>query len=339
MLASKATSQLIDASGALDLTFASKHFGEQVSERQIRSTRALTRGATPVNALRPQIRCREIGEADIDGIADLLARGFIGRSRDYWLQGLRRQAAREVPQGYPRLGYMLDHDGVPVGVLLLIYSLRDADGEAAIHCNLSSWYVEPAFRTYAPMLTSLAQRRKEVSYFNISPAVWTWPIIEAQGFRAYCKGLFFSVPALSRVRGSGEIEIVPSHCKQIEGLSNDDVELLTRHTRYDCLSIVVRTPQGAFPFILQSVRIRRGWIALPAMRLIYCRNIADYAACAGRIGRLLLRLGKISVIADSNEPIPGLHGVYTERGRKYFKGPHRPRLGDLTDTELVIFGP
>ncbi|HEY2248498.1 MAG TPA: acyl-CoA acyltransferase, partial [Bradyrhizobium sp.] len=136
-----------------------------------------------MNALRPKIRCREIGEADLGGIADLLARGFYGRSRDYWLQGLHRQAARDVPQGYPRFGYMLDHEGVPVGVLLLIYSLRDSDGETAVHCNLSSWYVEPAFRNYAPMLTSLAQRRKEVSYFNISPAHWTWPIIEAQGFR------------------------------------------------------------------------------------------------------------------------------------------------------------
>ena len=292
-----------------------------------------------MNALRPQIRCREIGEADLDGIADLLARGFHGRSRDYWLQGLRNQAARDVPQGYPRFGYMLDHEGAPVGVLLLIYSLREAGGESAVHCNLSSWYVEPAFRNYAPMLTSFAQRHKHVSYFNISPAVWTWPIIEAQGFRAYCKGLFFSVPILSGVRSSAKIEIVPSHSKQIEGLSDADVELLTRHTRYNCLSLVVRTPQGVFPFILQSVRIRRGWIALPAMRLIYCRNIADYVACAGRIGRLLLRLGKISVIVDSNDPIPGLHGVYTERGRKYSKGPNRPRLGDLTDTELVLFGP
>ncbi len=292
-----------------------------------------------MNALRPQIRCREIGEADIDGVAELLARGFIGRSREYWLKGLRRQAIREVPQSYPRFGYMIDHEGRPVGVLLLIYSLRDADGGPAVHCNLSSWYVEPAFRNYAPMLTSLAQRRKEVSYFNISPAPWTWPIVEAQGFRAYCRGLFFSVPALSRVQRSTGIEMIPSDSRQIEGLSEADVELLTRHTRYGCLSVVVRTSEGAFPFILQPVRIRRGWIALPAMRLIYCRSIAEYAACAGRIGRLLLRLGKISVIVDSNEPISGLHGIYTERGRKYFKGPHRPRLGDLTDTELVLFGP
>ena len=172
-----------------------------------------------MSAPRPQIRCREISEADLDRVADLLTRGFAGRSRDYWMQGLKRQAARrDVPQGYPRFGYMLDHDGAAAGVLLLLYTLRPCDGELAIHCNLSSWYVEPAFRNYAPMLTKIAQRHDEVTYFNISPATWTWPIIEAQGFRVYCKGLFFSFPLLSRPAPGMAVEIVSSNATEIEGL-------------------------------------------------------------------------------------------------------------------------
>jgi hypothetical protein len=135
--------------------------------------------------LRQKIRCREIAGADIDAIADLLTRGFVGRPREYWMQGLRRQAAREIPNGYPRFGYMLDNDGRAVGVLLLLYTSRIDGNETAIHCNLSSWYVEPAFRNYAPLLTKIAQRNKEVTYLNISPATWTWPIIETQGFNSY----------------------------------------------------------------------------------------------------------------------------------------------------------
>jgi hypothetical protein len=286
------------------------------------------------------VRCREIIESDVDDIADLLTRGFVGRSRDYWIQGLRRQAFRPVPEGHPRFGYMLDNEGLLVGVLLLIYTTRK-DGEAiAIHCNLSSWYVEPAFRNYAPLLTKIAQRHKDVTYLNISPAVWTRPIIETRGFRAYCRGLFFSVPVLSRVPRGSKIEVIAPHARQIEGLGEDETKLLTRHARYNCLSLVVRTPKGVFPCILQPVRIRRGWIAPPAMQLIYCRSVAEFVACAGGIGRLLLRFGKISVIVDSNGPIAGLAGVYTERrGRRYFKGPHQPQLGDLTDTELVLYGP
>ena len=290
---------------------------------------------------RPGIRCREIAETDIDAVAELLTRGFFGRSREYWLQGLHRQAAREVPKGYPRFGYMLDHDGAPVGVLLLLYSSRTVDGETTIYCNLSSWYVEPAFRYYAPMLTKIAQKNKEVTYINISAAAWTRPIIETQGFNSYCSGLFFSVPVLSRARPGMTVETVSPDTHAIEGLSAADVELLTRHARYGCLSLVCRTASGeVLPFILMPMRIRRGWIAPPAMQLIYCRDIADYVQCAGIIGRLLIPYGKISVILDSNGAVPGLTGIYSAaRGRKYFKGPHRPRLADLTDTELVLYGP
>ena len=294
-----------------------------------------------MNAVAQKLRCREITEADIDAVADLLTRGFFGRSRDYWVQGLRRQATRDVPAGYPRFGYMLDQDGLPVGVLLLLYSVRADDAETAIYCNLSSWYVEPPFRNYAPLLTKIAQKNKEVTYINISPAHWTWPIIEAQGFSSYCSGLFFSFPLLSRAGRGMTIETVAPDTSAIEGVSVSEVDLLTRHVQYGCLSLVCRTAAGeAVPFILSPVRIRRGWIAPPAMQMIYCRDIADYVRCAGAIGRLLLRHGRISVLLDANGSVPGLIGFYTNaRGRKYFKGSHRPRLADLTDTELVLYGP
>ena len=64
---------------------------------------------------------------------------------------------------------MIDHDGAPVGVLLLLYTARGDGAETTIYCNLSSWYVEPAFRNYAPLLTKIAQKNKEVTYLNISP--------------------------------------------------------------------------------------------------------------------------------------------------------------------------
>src|SRR5260370_31740145 len=134
------------------------------------------------------------------------------------MQGLRRQAAREVPDGYPCFGYMLDNDGRPVGVLLLLYTSRVNGGETAIQCNLSSWYVDPAFRNYAPLLTKIAQKHKEVTYLNISPATWTWPIIETQGFNSYCSGLFFSIPALSRVPPGMMVEAIAPDASSIHVL-------------------------------------------------------------------------------------------------------------------------
>jgi hypothetical protein len=227
-----------------------------------------------------------------------------------------------------------------VGVLLLLYSTRGKNDETAVYCNLSSWYVDPQFRNYAPMLTSIAQRLKDVTYFNISPGRWTWPIIEAQGFRAYCRGLFFSLPFLSRPLADTSIQVISANTANVEGLADDEAEILRRHAAYGAVSLVCRTALRASPFVLIPARIRRGWIVLPAMQLIHCRDLTDYVACAGAIGRFLLARGKMSVIVDANGPIDGLRGVYTEkRGRKYFKGPHQPSLGDLSDTELVVYGP
>ena len=284
-------------------------------------------------------RFREIQDSDLDAIGDLLTRGFVHRSRDYWMRGLHRQGTRSLSPDVPRYGYMLEHQGAPVGCLLLIYSSKIIDGEAATCCNVSSWYVDPEFRNYAALFASMTQKRKDVTYSNVTPAVTTWPILDAQGFVPYCRGLYFSVPTLSRGERGVVVEAVTQDTAFIAGLPDADLALLKRHAEYGCLSLVCRTADGALPFIFFSLRKRGGMIPLPAMQLGYCRSIDDYVRCAGAIGRHLLRRGKPIVTIDANGAMAGLPGVYTEmRGRKYFKGPQQPRLGDLADTELAIYG-
>jgi hypothetical protein len=204
---------------------------------------------------------------------------------------------------------------------------------------VSSWYVYQEFRNYAALFASMTQKRKDVTYFNVTPAMPTWPILEAQGFTPYCRGLLFSVPALSR-RGRGmTVQAVTADTRSVPGLADADLEMLTRHAEYGCLSLVCHTAEGALPFVFFSLRKRRGVIPLPALLLGHCPGIANYVRCAGAIGRYLLWRGAPVVLIDANGPVAGLSGVYTEaRGRKYFRGPHRPSLGDLADTELAIYG-
>ena len=284
-------------------------------------------------------RFREIQESDLEAIADLLTRGFVHRSRQYWMRGLRRQGARSLPPDVPRFGYLMESDGEPVGCLLLIYSTKTIDGTTTICCNNSSWYVDPEFRNYAALFASMTQKRKDVTYFNVTPATATWPILEAQGFRIYCRGLYFSFPILSRNGRGMRVEAVTPDTAAVAGLPDDELLLLKRHAGYGCLSLVCRTADEVLPFVFFPLRKRRGIIPLPALQLGFCREISDYAGCTGAIGRYLLRRGSPVVILDANGPIAGLAGIYSEaRGRKYFKGPHQPRLGDLADTELAIFG-
>jgi hypothetical protein len=290
-----------------------------------------------MTAVRP--RFREIQESDLEAVADLLTRGFVHRSRDYWIAGLRRQTARPLPQDAPRYGYLMENDGKPVGCLLVIYSAKTIGGETTLCCNNSSWYVDPEFRNYAALFASMTQKRKDVTYFNVTPAAPTWPILEAQGFKTYCRGLYFSFPVLSRRGRDMKVEAVMPDTASIAGLVDDELAMLKRHASYGCLSLVCRTAEEAIPFVFLPLRKRRGIIPLPALQLGYCREIADYVRCAGAIGRDLLWRGRPVVILDANGPIAGLVGVYSEaRGRKYFKGARQPRLGDLADTELAIFG-
>ncbi len=210
------------------------------------------------------------------------------------MRGLHRQSARSLPPGAPRYGYLLEHQGLPVGCLLLIYSSKIIDGEAATCCNVSSWYVDPAFRNYAALFASMTQKRKDVTYFNVTPAVATWPILEAQGFVAYCRGLYFSLPALSRCGRGMTVEAITPDTAVIDGLPDTELAMLKRHAEYGCLSLVCRTADAVLPFIFFSLRKRRGIIPVPAMQLGYCRSIADYVKCAGSIGRYLLGRGKPS---------------------------------------------
>jgi hypothetical protein len=289
-----------------------------------------------MTAVKP--RFREISESDIEAVADLLTRGFARSEREFWMRGLRRQGTRAIPPGAPRYGYLLENEGAPVGCLLLIYSSKLQDGQIETFCNVSSWYVDPTFRHYAALLASMAQKRKDVTYFNVTPAPSTWPILEAQGFQCYSSGLFFSIPAVSLAGREMTIEMVTPRTRSVAGLPDAELEILARHAGYGCLSLVCHSAEGPIPFIFLHLRKRRGIVPVPALKLGYCRSISDYVRCAAAIGRFVLWRGKPVVLLDANGAAAELAGFYSVRRRKYFKGPYRPRLGDLTDTELVIYG-
>jgi hypothetical protein len=292
-----------------------------------------------VSSMRPAtVACRQIDEADLSGVADLLTRGFPGRRAVYWMRGFARMAALATPEGYPRFGYMIENDGKPVGVILLLYhQMLDAAGAPYIRCNLSSWYVEPAMRSYASMLVSFALKRPEVTYINISPAPPTWPVVEAQGFRRFSQGQFFALPALSlKGVGSSVLRLPSSVTSDITAVERG---ILMDHAQLGCVSLVCRTKNGDLPFVFAPFSIRAGRVPLPFMRLIYCRDAADFHACAGALGRYLLRHGVVSVLLDVMDTMPPLPGMYSQKlGRKYFKGQHPPHLGDLAYSEYAVFG-
>jgi hypothetical protein len=234
---------------------------------------------------------------------------------------------------------MLEHEGRAVGAVLVLYAENGRNGQPSILCNVGSWYVDEKFRGHGPRLLRSALSRDDVTYTDTTPSVPTYSFVERIGFKRYCSGLFFSLPLLSRAAKNARTEIIKADAPSVAELQAAESALLVDHARYGCLSIVCRTPQGAEPFILMPFRMRQGKIALPAMQLVYCRDIESFKRCANAIGREVTKRGRPIVILKANGKIDRLAGFYTEkRGRKYFRGPQPPALADLTNTEPVLFG-
>lgn len=229
----------------------------------------------------------------------------------------------------------MENDGVPVGVLLLIYTSLVVDGVAKVRCNVSSWYVEPAFRGYAALLSSHATAHKHLTYVNFTPAPPTWPILEAQGYKRFCNGNFVSVPMLSRASPGSRVRIVTPDMPRGKDLQTFEIELLLAHAEYGCLSVTCQSAGGRHPFVFGLYLTYR---VVPNAYLLYCRSMQDFVQFARPLGQFLARRGYPIVVLDSNGPVHGLVGIYRDNRPKYFKGPEQPRVGDMAYCERGMFG-
>jgi len=241
-------------------------------------------------------------------------------------------AARAGLDGRPTYGYMLESGGAPVGAVLLFFSNVPSIKGVIVRCNVSSWYVRPEFRIFASLLITSTTKDPSVTYFNISAVPETWSTVEAQGFSVYCRGQMYAFAFLRRPIGAVRIDVFDITKTNSEV---PDRDILGQHSAVGCLSLVVRCKTHCYPFVFQKHYLKR---VVPIYRLTYCRDVDEFVRFAGNLGRFLLSRGSVWVQLDANQVVPGLAGWYTEkRGRKYSKGPHAPRLGDLSFTETAFF--
>jgi len=269
-----------------------------------------------------RVRCRQIAESDLGGLAGFLAHGFPRTGPDYWNAGFARLKTLPPVEGMPRFGYVLESESGIAGVLLLISSRR---GTRTI-ANLSSWYVEPNFRVHSTLLVGMATKQKDVIYLNASPAPHTWRTLQAQSFRPFNFGRSAAIPALALSGGS-----VSDHIP----FDLPERELLLSHRELGCISLVCRKNGENLPFVFKPRRLERPNVKM--MELLYCRSTDDFLCVAGGLGRhLLFRHGALGVILDGK--ISGMPAHYVAgKEPRYFKGPEAPNLNDLAFTEMVVF--
>jgi hypothetical protein len=280
------------------------------------------------------LRLREITEADREGVARLLAKGF-QRPVWYYARALERLSRHPTPPGRSKYGFLMEADGIPVGAVLLIFSTLQSGKDTHVRCNVTSWYVEPAYQSYAAVFTSRALRHKDVTYINVSARPAARPIIKAQGFQPYSRGQYVAIPALRAGRTGGLVRICGTDAAPDARFETADQELLSAHEEFGCMCLWCVTAERAYPFIFLPRLFKR---VLPGVQLIYCRDIEDLVRFAGPLGLFLAARGKLVIAVDSNGPVAGLPGRYIEgKSPRFFKGPVSPRLGDITYTQAAMF--
>jgi hypothetical protein len=266
-----------------------------------------------------RVRCRPIDESDFDGLADLLTRGYPRTRRDYWLRGFARWKNLPLIEDMPRYGHLLEGRFGPVGAILSISSRR---GEKIIS-NLSSWYVEPQYHNHSALLMSLATKLKHVTYINASPAPETWRTLQAQGFAPYNFGrsAVFAPPGRGVVR-----EDIPEDLPE--------AQLLRDHRGMGWISLVVEKDGLVSPFVFKPGRLKRP--KLTVMDVMFCRTPEDLKRCLPALAKYFLPRRSMGFLMDGD--MDAMLSHYAEGLEpRYFKGPHRPVLGDLAYTEKVLF--
>ncbi len=233
---------------------------------------------------------------------------------------------------------MLTDGDRAAGVLLLIFSGGTNGQPDSIRCNLSSWYVTPEFRALAPMLLKPVLRHKQVTFLNASPADHTLRTVQAQGFERFCDGVFAATPALTTRSWIGKT----IHASRAQDyLPEFEAALLQDHTARGCLAVILQQDGNLCPVVFRRrvVGQRFKFIGMPCAQLIYARDLEGLGRFSGLIGRYLALRGMPVLLIGANQKIAGLSGKYYEgRTPMYYRGPDRPRPGDLAYTEAALFG-
>ena len=278
---------------------------------------------------------REITEADIVFLTGFISEG-LGYDRGYFAIVFDQLRRRDAPSGVPKYGYVLESDGHIVGAILLIFSEIPADTGRAIRCHVTSWYVKPEFRLYAPVFYLKALKHKSVTYINISARPGTLEVIKLQGFTKYSSGQVIAPTPINAVFGSGThgVEVWPFRPDADLISVKNEHKLLTDHHNFGCIVLCCFVGGEIYPFVFHQRLLKNH---IPVAQLIYCRRIEDLAICMRELSKFLVKRGIFAIRIDSNDKIGGVIGTYFDGIEpRYYKGDAPPRLGDLAYTQAVL---
>jgi hypothetical protein len=103
-------------------------------------------------------------------------------------------------------------------------------------CNVTGWYVEPEYNSYAALFALRAFQRKDVTYINISARPVARPIIKAQGFAQYSRRQFVALPGL-HLTCDAPTKVISVDTEPDVAFYPGDRDLLAAHAQFGYRSV------------------------------------------------------------------------------------------------------
>ncbi len=276
------------------------------------------------------MKIREITPDDLPALVALLTEGFPRKTPAYWQNALDILATRPKVGDLPQFGLTVEHDGVLHGVMLLIAQ----DTERGPMCNLSSWYMRPDMRKYAALLFQRSLRWKGVSYTDCSPADHVLPIVEKFGFTPYTGGTVL-LDARAALRPGPAVRALKT-ATALEDLSAAQRAQVARALSYGCRGFMLKDASGApVPVLYRTTKLKG---LVPAARFVLGDPRLLISHAPGLMRALFARAIPVMLIDWLPDDAPTTGKVLPHYGLRYCRGETRPEVGDLSDTEIGLFG-
>lgn len=261
----------------------------------------------------------------------LLAKGFPGSTQAFWASALERIHKLHAAHDAGAPGELLMKGERPVGVLLKIASNNENGARRTV--NLSSWYVEPECRWFAPRMLQKVISDDTAIYTDFTASPETFKLNERLGFQLVSQSIMlFPLPWTAVASRSSarllKLTDVPSHA-----LPQSTRHMMRDHEGLGCICTVMLVDGQYHPLVFASAKTKR----MPSARLIYCENRSVAMKNASAIARFLLLRGKLFLTTPAHVDEKAKGGIPLKKfAPTQVKGEWKPDYVNQTYSELVL---
>ena len=310
--------------------------GLLTNKLQNRTSGGINASSVPVIRLGSSMQVRPIEGADVNSAIAIMQRGFPDPPNATWPEFFEHVKAKQARELVGPIGYLLRKDDRDVGIILTFRSQRtQANGTSVDVVNLSGWYIDEAYRWYAPMMLKKILKDKTAIFTDLTASEEVLKMLPAFKFKPWTEGVLMSSLPQSLSRYRRDVSIVRPEQSSTTTISDADMTLLRDHAALGCRTCILSVDGTHHPLVF-ATRWRR---KIPHAYLIYAPDRQVVLSALGNVSAHLAKRGQFLIAMDCNEnECVGAGQFRPTTWQKYYTGPVDAGGIDYAYSELVYMG-